>query len=86
MKDNSLPPGIILVPARAGMGTGLVVPALFRWDSALSEPKDKTLASDSAEYDFERPLYRCEACIAEGETSMHKYVDECPFFDDRAIV
>ena len=56
-----------------------------RWENAPTAPKDKTLLSDGAEYDFERPMYRCSACIAEGDKSMHKYVDECPLFDDRAL-
>lgn len=55
-----------------------------RWQSALPAPKDQSPLGETAEYDFERPLYRCAACIAEGELSMHKYVDECPSFDGRA--
>lgn len=55
-----------------------------KWHTALPAPKDQTLLSSSAEYDFSRPLYRCAACMAEGDKSMHKYVDECPFFDVHA--
>jgi len=54
-----------------------------RWEAALPEPKDKTLLSETALHDRVRPLFRCAACIAEGEMSMHKYVDECPFFEAR---
>lgn len=56
-----------------------------RWEAALAEPLDQTLISDSkVEYDFSRPLYRCAICCQEGEMSLHKYVDECPFFEDAA--
>ncbi len=55
-----------------------------RWNNALAEPQDQTRLSDCAEYDFNRALYRCASCVAEGKKSLHKYVDECPYFDDRA--
>ena len=54
-----------------------------RWESAAAQPTDQIRLAEVADYDFSRPLYRCTVCIAEGQTSMHKYVDECPFFDDR---
>lgn len=55
-----------------------------RWESALSEPIDQALVSES-EYDLARPLYRCAICHQEGEMSLHKYVDECPFFEDAPL-
>ncbi len=55
-----------------------------RWNNALSEPIDKTLVSElpDDEYDLKRPLYRCSVCRSEGELSLHKYLDECPYFED----
>ncbi len=56
-----------------------------KWGSALDAPIDQTLACDkSIIYDMKRPLYRCAVCLAEGEMSLHKYVDECPFFEEPA--
>lgn len=52
-----------------------------RWKNALAEPVDQTLIAES-EYDLTRPLYRCAVCRQEGELSLHKYVDECPFFEE----
>lgn len=53
-----------------------------RWENALAEPVDQVLLAESDEYDFARPLYRCAACLREGKKSLHKYVDECPSFED----
>lgn len=56
-----------------------------KWENALTVPLDQTLISDSkTEYNVTRPLYRCAICRQEGEMSFHKYVDECPFFEDVA--
>lgn len=59
-------------------------PQAERWRNALPEPVDHTLLFDvpSDLYDFKRPLYRCSACLDFGEKSLHRYVDECPSFDD----
>lgn len=49
----------------------------------MEKPLDQTLIGDgNTEYDIARPLYRCAICQKEGELSLHKYVDECPFFED----
>ncbi|WP_432263024.1 hypothetical protein [Cupriavidus sp. TMH.W2] len=52
-----------------------------RWEKALSAPIDQTRIADS-EYDPSRPLYRCAVCGQEGERSLHKYVDDCPYFEE----
>ena len=40
MNDNKpLPPGVVLRPARTGMGVGIVIPSLLRWKpSELPQP------------------------------------------------
>ncbi|KGG86179.1 hypothetical protein P245_19830 [Comamonas thiooxydans] len=55
-----------------------------RWEKALTAPLDQTRCMDLAygEYDATRPLYRCAACLDFGEKSLHKYVDECPSFEE----
>lgn len=51
-----------------------------RWSAAQAAPVDSALLSDVDDYDLARPLYRCRVCIAGGENSLHKYLDECPYF------
>lgn len=47
------------------------------------KPIDQQRLSDlPADYDFERPLYRCLICASQSENSSHKYVDECPYFSE----
>ena len=55
-----------------------------RWEKALPAPLDQMRSMELAggEYDDSRPLYRCAACLDFGEKSLHRYVDECPSFDD----
>ena len=55
-----------------------------RWEKALPAPLDQTRSMELAggEYDDTRPLYRCATCLDFGEKSLHRYVDECPSFDD----
>jgi len=57
-----------------------------RWNNARSEPVDRTLVMDllDDEYDLKRPEYRCAVCYAEGELSLHRYLDECEFFEEKS--
>lgn len=51
-----------------------------RWNSAPDAPVDQTLLQDTAEIDWNRPLYRCAACRRGGDFSLHRYLDDCPYF------
>ncbi|KIG11207.1 hypothetical protein BurMR1_1867 [Burkholderia sp. MR1] len=55
-----------------------------RWESALAAPLDQARCIELAdgEYDVTRPLYRCAVCLGFGERSLHRYVDDCPSFDE----
>lgn len=50
--------------------------------SMPTQPVDTALSRELPEgkYDFNRPLYRCQVCKAEGESNLHKYVDDCHYF------
>ena len=55
-----------------------------RWNNALAAPLDQTQCADltAGQYDETRPLYRCPTCLDLGEKSLHRYVDDCPPFDE----
>ena len=51
-----------------------------KWNAALDLPVDQKQAILDEDYDLSRPLYRCSVCLNEGERSLHKYINECPFW------
>lgn len=55
-----------------------------RWNNALTAPLDQTRCADLADgqYDENRPLFRCAICLDSGEKNLHRYVDDCPSFND----
>ncbi len=55
-----------------------------RWNSALAAPVDQARSAHltDGKYDETRPLYRCATCLDFGEKSLHRYVDDCPSFDE----
>lgn len=54
-----------------------------------AEPIDQKLICElglDEEIDFGRPLYRCQVCRRHGESNLHKYLDDCHYFDENAFV
>lgn len=55
-----------------------------------TQPLDQTLISDleerGEEIDWNRPLYECQVCREQGENNLHKYLDDCHFFDEEAFL
>lgn len=55
-----------------------------------TQPVDETLILDlrerGEEIDFSRPLYQCQVCLEQGEGNLHKYLDDCHYFDEEAFL
>lgn len=55
-----------------------------------TQPVDQTLISDlnerDEEIDWSRPLYECQVCREQGESNLHKYLDDCHYFDENAFL
>lgn len=49
-------------------------------------PVDQKLGANVVGCDEQRKLYRCLICEREGVNSLHKYIDECPFYDERILI
>lgn len=55
-----------------------------------TQPVDQTLILDlrerGEEIDWTRPLYQCQICLEQGEGNLHKYLDDCHYFDEDAFL
>lgn len=51
-----------------------------------TQPVDETLILDLSDrgedIDWTRPLYECQVCREQGESNLHRYLDDCHYFDE----